>query len=216
MKVLKFIFEKFKKLKLFLTNYSYYKWVKDSGDEKLLLDYELDKNSIFFELGGYNGTYSQEIFDKFNPQMYIFEPSKEYYKVLLEKFDYPNVNIYNFGLSNENKTAYLNYDNDATHISQTPSSNYEKVELKKLSDFISSKNINFINLININIEGSEYEVLEDLINSGFVNIIDNIQIQYHKNIDSYKKKRTFLNHELSKSHNRLWNYDYVWERWTKF
>ena len=76
MKVLKFIFEKFKKLKLFLTNYSYYKWVKDSGDEKLLLDYELDKNSIFFELGGYNGTYSQEIFDKFNPQMYILSQVK--------------------------------------------------------------------------------------------------------------------------------------------
>lgn len=211
----KSFFEKVKKLKIILTNYPYYKWIKSEGDQTLLLDYKLDKNSIFFELGGYNGTYSKEILDKFNPEMYIFEPSKKYYDLLIKKFDFRNVHIYNFGLAKTNTISYLNYESDASYVSQIQSSNTEKVELKKLSEFISNQNINVINLLNINIEGSEYEVLEDLIDSGAINIIENIQVQFHKNIKSYKKKRLDLIQKLSKTHRRMWNYDYVWERWVK-
>jgi len=215
MKLLKLFYEKTSKLNLLITNYSYFKWVRDDGDKKLLLDYQLNENSVFFELGGYNGTYSKEILEKFNPKMYIFEPSKRYYEVLKEKFNYPNVNIYNFGLSSKNMMSYLNYDNDGTHVTQVKSVNTEEIELKKLSEFIENNEINIINLLNINIEGSEYEVLEDLIESGVVKNIENIQVQYHRNVNFYKRKRSTLNKKLSKTHRRLWNYDYVWERWTK-
>ena len=70
------ILNKLKILKKFLLNPQYYKWVKDEGDSKLQLNYELDEKSIFFELGGFDGTYTKLILQKFNPQSYIFEPVK--------------------------------------------------------------------------------------------------------------------------------------------
>ena len=46
------ILNKIKIFKKFILNPQYYKWVKDEGDNKLQLNYELDEKSIFFELGG--------------------------------------------------------------------------------------------------------------------------------------------------------------------
>ena len=215
MKFLKKLIEKYKKFKLLMTNYPYYKWVRDEGDDKLLLDYDLDDQSIFFELGGYNGTYSKKIIEIFNPQTYIFEPSRKYYDLLTEQFNFPNVKIYNFGLADTNKIAYLKYDNDASYITNYQSEYTEKIELRKLSEFIHNEKIRSINLMNVNIEGSEYKVLEDIINSNIINIVDNIQIQYHRNVKSYRKKRKQINNKLSKTHQRLWNYDYIWESWAK-
>tara|TARA_B100001250_G_scaffold317695_1_gene280157 strand:+ start:255 stop:908 length:654 start_codon:yes stop_codon:yes gene_type:complete len=215
MKFLKKLIEKFKKLKILITNYPYYKWVKDEGDEKLLLDYDLNDQSIFFELGGYNGTYSKKILEIFNPQTYIFEPSRKYYDLLVEQLNYPNVKIYNFGLADTNKISYLKNDNDASYITPNQSENSEKIELRNLSEFIHNEKIKLIDLININIEGSEYEVLEDIIDSKIISIVENIQVQYHRNVKSYRKKRRQINKKLSKTHRRLWNYDYVWESWAK-
>ena len=215
MKFLKKLIEKYKKFKLLITNYPYYKWVRDEGDDKLLLDYDLDDQSIFFELGGYNGTYSKKILETFNPQTYIFEPSKKYYDLLVEQLIYSNVKIYNFGLADINKVAYLKHDSDASYITHNQSEYSEKIELRKLSEFIHNEKIRSISLININIEGSEYEVLEDMIDSKIISIVENIQIQYHRNVRGYRKKRSQINKKLSRTHQRIWNYDYVWERWAK-
>ncbi|MBA7576805.1 hypothetical protein ES708_18647 [subsurface metagenome] len=39
-------------------------WFEIKGDETLRLDYNLDKNSIVFDIGGYKGQWSSEIFSK--------------------------------------------------------------------------------------------------------------------------------------------------------
>ena len=207
------ILNKIKIFKKFILNPQYYKWVKDEGDNKLQLNYELDEKSIFFELGGFDGTYTKLILQKFNPQSYIFEPSEKYFKILNNTIKKNNVKIYNFGLSNENKQAFLNHKEDQSYIGDNKIIKGEKVELKKLSEFVKKENIPKIDLININIEGSEYEVLDEIINSGLINNIDNLQIQFHKNIKNYRIKRKNIINRLSNTHNLLWSYKFVWERW---
>ena len=68
-------------------------------------------------------------------------------------------------------------------------------------------------MININIEGSEYEVLEDMLDNNTHLLVKSFQIQFHKNVSNYKTKREKIQHELSKTHKQAWNYNYVWERW---
>lgn len=209
------ILNKLKILKKFLLNPQYYKWVKDEGDSKLQLNYELDEDSIFFELGGFDGTYTKLILEKFNPQSYIFEPSKKYFEILNHSIKKKNVKIYNFGISDENKQAFLSHREDQSRISNNKDIKGELVDLKKLSEFVKEENLEKIDLININIEGSEYEVLDEVINSGLINKIDNLQIQFHKNIKNYRSKRKNIKNRLSKTHNLIWDYKFVWERWEK-
>jgi len=43
--------------------------------------------------------------------------------------------------------------------------------------------------------------------------IKNIQVQYHIFIDDHEKRRSLINSELEKTHERTWNYEWVWENW---
>ena len=59
------------------------------------------------------------------------------------------------------------------------------MEFKKASDYIKGK----IDLLKINIEGGEYEVLENLIENDLIKNIDNIQIQFHDFVFSRRKEK---------------------------
>ena len=52
----------------------YYNWTEVDGDNTLALDWPIDENSIVFEIGGYEGRWSLQMAEKYNPRLYIFEP----------------------------------------------------------------------------------------------------------------------------------------------
>ena len=48
---------------------------------------------------------------------------------------------------------------------------------------IKDLDIEKIDLLKLNIEGSEYDLLEKLLKSGLISTIDKLQIQFHENIN---------------------------------
>ena len=41
-------------------------WFKDDGDNTLRINYNLDETILFVDLGGYQGKFTQQIYDKYN------------------------------------------------------------------------------------------------------------------------------------------------------
>lgn len=194
------------------------RWFRDNGDRKYRFDYQIDKNGLIFDLGTYTGNDIKQFSKLFNCKIYGFEPSNMIYKKIKKSELSPNVKIYNFGFSDKNCSAYLINKNDSSYVVNYPPKkniDYEKIQLKKLSEFINAENINKISLININTEGSEYKILKDLIKSGFIGIVDSLQIQFHRNTFLYPVKKYFIINKLKKTHNLNWEYKYVWERWDR-
>ena len=67
----------------------------------------------------------------------------------------------------------------------------------------------------INIEGAEYKLLDRIIDTGLINNINHLQIQFHKkDIENPEYKREKAISKLSETHNNIWSYYYVWERWS--
>ena len=89
----------------------------------------------------------------------------------------------------------------------------QNIYLKSISDFINSNNIEFIDLMKINIEGGEYDVLNDLIQSNTIKKIKNIQVQFHKFVNKSKTKRKKIIKKLKLTHHRTYCYYFVWENW---
>ena len=205
----------YKKYIKFLDRNNYQNWLKDQGDEVLKFQYDLSKESLIFELGAYKGGMVREFEKRFNSYIYAFEPSKKFFKILKNSFKSRKIKILNLGLANKNHTKKLIFSNDGTYVSSlnNKKNNYELVKLVKLSQFIELNKIDFINLVNINIEGSEYGVLKDLISSNQIKKIDHLQIQFHRNILFYRLKRFLLSLKLKKTHKKIWCYDFIWERW---
>lgn len=193
------------------------RWFKEQGDGNLRLSYELDSDSIVFDVGGYEGNWAEQIHDKFNPSIFIFEPVPEYAKAIKGKFsNHPKIKTCEYGLSNKdnNLEIYLNDDNSSFHISKT--GKVVKVEIKALSlNLLNELKVDKINLMKINIEGAEYELLDHIIDNGIISKIDSLQVQFHNFVPEAIKKRNAIRAKLNRTHTETWCYEFVWENWKK-
>ena len=191
------------------------RWFKDNGDETHRLNYNLNKNSLVIDLGGYLGEWSEKIYNKYQCNVYIFEPVLNYHNHIFEKFkNISKIKPFNFGLSNLSDEFVIKHDKASSSL-YINSGIEEKINLIKYSDFIFSENIQEIDLIKINIEGSEYDLMEHIIDSNLHQKVKNIQIQFHKIFDDSEERRTKIRKDLSLTHKLTYDYTFVWENWEK-
>lgn len=189
-------------------------WFKINGDETLRLDYDLNSNSIVFDVGGYNGDFSSKIFCKYNSSIYIFEPVKKFYSNIEKRFSHNDkVKVFNFGLSSKDDELEISLSNNASSI-YLNDVNSELVSLRSINYFIEKNKIKQVDLIKINIEGGEYELLESILTNGDIKMYNNIQVQFHDFLFENAKERMNLIHEkLVKTHKLSYQYEFVWENW---
>ena len=204
-------------IKKFIPKSSFEKTVarfkEDNSKHNLMLDYDLDENSIVFDVGGYKGQGASDLFSMYLPTIYIFEPRAEYTKEIEKRFKKNNkIKVFNFGLSSKKSEDYIYFNDDGSTLF-LKNKQKEKVRLESISDFIKNNNIKRIDLLKLNIEGGEYEVLDNLINSGLLNIITNLQIQFHNFFPDAKKKMLDIHKELRKTHHLIYQYEFVMENW---
>lgn len=67
----------------------------------------------------------------------------------------------------------------------------------------------------VNIEGGEYELLDRLIDTHLVELFSNIQVQFHPIAPTSALAVQRLRIELMKTHRPTYQYDFVWENWTR-
>ena len=189
------------------------KWFKDNGDNTLRLDYSLNEQSIVFDIGGFEGNFTNDIYQKYGSSIYIFEPVSNFYNIINKRFNNNNaIKKYNFGLSDVDQFMDIFVSNDASSV-HTVSDSAEKIELKSVIEFIEQNDINQIDLLKINIKGGEFEVLPALLDHEIIHKIDNLQIQFHNFIDDAEKKRDVIRKRLSKTHKLTYEYYFIWENW---
>jgi FkbM family methyltransferase len=179
-----------------------------------LYDYKINENSIVFDVGGLHGNWSNVIIEKYNPYVYIFEPITEHYNKLVERFkDNIKVKIFKAGLFNEDCYKEINIDWDASGL-YASGGRKELIELKKMSTILRENNISVVNLIEINIEGSEYPLLKDIISENIINKFENILIQYHRVYPDCVNERNKINSLIEKTHKQIFCKEFIWEGWS--
>ncbi len=190
------------------------RWNDVRGDDIHRLNYPLNENSIVFDIGGYEGSWSQKIFDKYQPNIYIFEPVKSFYNIIKNKFkDNEKVKIFHFGLGAKNENIEISIDGDgSSHISENNSIK-ETIEIKSLVEFIEKNNLNKIDLVKINIEAAEFDLLDDVLKNDKAKIFNDIQVQFHTFIPDCVERRDAIRAELSKTHKLTYDFTFIWENW---
>ncbi len=192
------------------------RWFWNDGDNTHLVDHDLKRDSLVFDVGGYIGNFSDKIISKFNPQIYIFEPVKSYYLVLKDKYkDNEKVKIHNIGLSDRTRSELISVAGDASSMFVN-SDEKEEIKLVDIVEFMKESHLNgTIDLLSINIEGGEYPLLKRIIESGLIKRVENLQVQFHHFIPLASKMREKLLQGLSKTHETTFSYPFVWEGFRK-
>jgi len=172
-------------------------------------EYDLDHNSIVFDLGFYEGTFSKNMYQKYGCQIYSFEPIKAFCDLAASM---PYIKLYNYGVGGYSRHQKISLQKDASSIF-LESDISEIVLIKSIDEVLSDLNVNHIDLIKINIEGCEFELLERILSLNIQNQMRNIQVQFHKNVDNSKLRRSKIRKKLQATHKLTYDFPFLWENW---
>jgi len=195
------------------------RWFADGGDLRFRFDYDLNEESVVFDLGGYQGWLAERINERFKSKIYVFEPYIPFYEDMNAKFkEESNIKLFNYGLSNVNGNLEFVKSNDGSHLlecenGKPTNDNSELVEIKSFSETYKSLCIDTIDLLKINVEGAEYAIMKDIFENNLQSKIRNFQIQFHYLSEKSIDDLSLIRKELSKTHIQKWNYEFVWESW---
>lgn len=164
-------------------------------DKKYDFLFESKLNTVL-DIGANAGTFSKLFLEKGVDKVYAFEPNQEAL-LNLNHLSSINSNLKVFEKAihfvEQDLTFYIDPDNttigssDPTHVNYDKSNKIQKIIVPTitLKNFIKQEKLNKIDLIKIDIEGAEYDVIENLENEVF-DIVDRFLIEWHDNTDTGK------------------------------
>ena len=193
----------------------------DGWNEKIYGSTSLGRLVVIF--GGYLGDSVQGWLSRFpDSRIIVFEPIPEYAAELRRRFDGQNVKICEFGVGSAEETRSFIQMGDATYqqpvrrkdISSSSSVGMVNVRFKPVKDLSSilgaSQNID---VLEVNIEGGEYELLPLLFQENLLQNVKSAFIQFHDVGRGTRDKVARMTEMLSKSHVLDWRYPLVWDHW---
>jgi FkbM family methyltransferase len=188
-------------------------WLRDNGDSTHSLNHNLNETSLVFDLGGYIGDWSKEIFNKYQCQIHVFEPVYKFYLEINENLKSNKIVINNFGLAEKTYKVDIFLSNEASSLFNRQGGQRENIQLYDFMEYINEHKISKIDLLKVNIEGAEYDLLEYIIKTGFIVNIYNIQVQFHDFFPDSEKRMKKIQSSLSKTHKLTFQYVFIWENW---
>lgn len=189
-------------------------WYKARDERQLRVKYPLNDNSVVLDVGAYKGDWAKKIHELYNCRVICIEPVRGIFEELKQNTDgIAKIEAVNLAVSDTDGVEKICVQNDASSFYLSGSS--ETVQAKRLSSVLEGLGLKSVDFLKLNIEGAEYVVLEDLIRSNTVDLFTHIQIQFHMNVLNYRLRRDSIQKELARTHNKDYDYSFIWESWTK-
>jgi len=190
-------------LKIFLGKELYFK--KQIKCNKIFLGTEyggyficpdnISKESIVYSFGvGEDISFDKEMIRQFGCTVCAFDPTPKSIE-WLNKQDLPqNFIFFNYGLAQYDGVIKFYPPDNTDHIShtivykETTKNKAIEVEVRKLTTLLKLSEHRKIDILKLDIEGAEYEVIEDIINSDIE--IEQILIEFHHRFPNLGKIKT--------------------------
>lgn len=189
------------------------RWQQDNLEDKLRFEYDLCDEDVVLDLGGFQGSWSGEIFARYGCQIHIFEPVPEYYLAICNRFARnQRIHAHPFGLSNNTRKVSLGVQEDASS-EWKGSAEVVEVALRDAVEFLEEVEFSQIALCKINIEGAEYDLLERILDAQMIHRFRNLQIQFHTFVPNATERMEAIQRRLQRTHELTYQYRFVWENW---
>ena len=211
-----------KKLIYYILNFTFHRF-----EAKIIKILKNEKNLVVFDVGCFRGVFTKnilELIDRKKIKFYLFDINKNTKKYISNLILSRNISYNEVALSDKNGTAEYNYNsffessgsslsplfrNDAKWISSRKfllkillqsTKNYVKYRVPTLTldTFVKKKRIKSIDLLKVDIDGSEYKFLQGAKVTLKENKIKVILIEINDKKKNYKKKEKKIINFLKK------------------
>jgi len=187
-------------------------WIAMSGDERARKGLRLPPNPLVFDVGAYEGEFTQHMRRDWNARVIAIEPIPEFASALSLRFEQDDsVTILPAALgSSSGRISIALADNGSSAWIDAAES--VTVPLVDVSDIVAGQ---VVSLMKLNAEGAEFDVLERLIATGQSQQIEIIQVQFHKFVPRAVTRRRAIRSQLKATHRCAWSVPWVWEQWVR-
>lgn len=196
---------------------AYRQFLADDG-ENIRYVYALSPESKIFDVGAFQGEFSERMLQEYGANIWAFEPHPKFHQKLSEIFQGdPRVTVLNYGLGARSESLKLSDDSNSSSFLRNKSKKqrYLTAKVLDIGEFLNSSKLEDIDLIKLNVEGMEFDIVSRLIDSGLIVQFKHLQIQWHRVSKTSVSDRNALVTELRKTHKLDWAYDWVWESWSR-
>lgn len=167
-------------------------------------DYPLTKDSVVVDAGGYKGEFAIGIASRYGCKVISYEPLfiKEF-RANTEK--YPTITLRPHALGAFARGAKIApLDNGSTLLKEHEDS--VDISVVGLDDAFAHGDID---LLKLNVEGMEYEILDEMIGTGLIRNVRFLQVQFHGGVSEQRLK--MLIESIQKTHDLEWgDAPYLW------
>ncbi|MGC1507626.1 FkbM family methyltransferase [Ketobacter sp. MCCC 1A13808] len=200
---------------------AFYKFIGATiANKHILHEADLTADSIVLDVGAFTGEWAQHIIQRYNPNILAFEPDPKNYAALLQKAEiYPKLKPLRYGLADKDEVMQISISSMGSSLFENPNSpsgsDTAEVQIHAIDSAWKMLELGTVDLMKINIEGAEFPLLERMIQCDMLKNVDSFMIQFHEWHPGAYHRRRKIRKALAKTHNCVWDYHFVWEKWDK-
>ena len=187
---------------------------RDGMYDRYLNNIKTNSNSIVFDLGSYKGSSLLRLASKCQGTIYGFEPIPLFYEEALRIISHEQrIRIFNCAVSDTDGQMTLHMNHDETSITKT-SGQPIQCQVRSFVTIWKHLGIQTLDVLHMNIEGGEYDVIRNIMKHDLLKHIKTLVIQFHYPSEETRSFRSMFHAELLKTHTCVYDYAFVWERWS--
>ncbi len=190
---------------------------RNGGQEQLYQNLPITPDDLVIDGGGYQGEWTDEMLCRYGCRSILFEPVPSFAESLRKRYaQNSRVEVREAALSNKTGHTRITFSMDGSSIFASPGDDTTfDIGLLDVSAFLRDRGIEEIACLKLNIEGGEYDVLEQLISQSLLGTVRCLLVQFHVIDSQSERRRASIQKALAKTHKCQFDYPLVWECWTR-
>ena len=190
------------------------RWKRARGDTTLKVDFPLSRASIVFDVGAFEGSFAAEISRRYGSRVEAFEPVKGQAEATGRRLaEFPTVTVHSFGLLDRDHSAEMQSLGEGSSL-LLDGGHRTQADFRDILAYLEESGIEQVDLLKLNIEGSEYALLEHVLRHGAARKFRRILVQFHLFTNGDRQRYEAISRALQATHRLSWRFPFVWELWS--
>lgn len=189
-----------------------------NGGKELLYDLPVTTGSRIIDAGGYEGEWTARMIVRYGCLSEIYEPLPVYADRCRRLFaGNKMVRVHEAALGGAPRMARIISLADGSSEFRKSLNKEQEIEalVEDVSLVFDALGDESVACLKLNIEGAEYEVLERLVSTNQINKCNSLLVQFHAQPDGWERRFENLVAKLKTTHERVWYYPLLWEKWVR-
>lgn len=177
----------------------------------------LTPDSLVIDGGAHQGNWGRLITEKYNCRVHFFEPIREFYvkmnSELAKHPQRPRMTLHSLGLGGTTRKEVFKIKGGMS--GPWADGVEEEVLLLGIGELLSHPIFEGrqVGCLKLNVEGSEHEILEAILDLGLAKKFNVLHVQPHTVVPDYAVRWGKIKERLAATHELMWDEPWIWTGW---